>query len=422
MKPGILIFLGLLAAPLARAAEGGAETVLTVWNRPPVARVNERRLWDREAAEFEAKNPKVRIRAIARDYVAQQFVTVMAGGKGPDVVHLWVGGLPTLAKQNFLSPLDDLIKHWDQKDLVPDLFWEPARLGGKTWGVPSDSYFYTLLIRRDLYVAAGLDPERPPANWDELLSAAKKMTRPERSQAGFGFSPKANFFLDFVWQAGGEFFKKGGSGAWEPAFQENQGVAALSFLTEMRFKHGVMQPNPLASEDELKLLFASGKLAMMPGVANQMPDLITRFGMSPADLLIAPLPAGPTGLQASHSGGDYFIINARSEGKKREAAWAYIRHVLSPINQLSRWDQMKKLEMPIFPGAFSVATDLTSRPEFKLVKDALGYARNEPNVENWPRIKDYLETMVLERAFTDGGADLSGLLNDAARVVSGELL
>jgi len=161
---------------------------------------------------------------------------------------------------------------------------------------------------------------------------------------------------------------------------------------------------------------------MMPGVANQMPDLITRFGMRPEDLLIAPLPAGPSGIQASHSGGDYFIINAATTGKKREAAWAYIRHALSPINQLSKWDQMKKLNMPIFPGAFSVATDLTSRPEFKLVKDALGYARNEPSVENWPRIKDYLETMVLEQAFTDADADLSGLLNQAAGVVSGELL
>lgn len=416
-------FASFFAVAFASAVLGAAEPIeLTVWNRPPVARANERLLFDKEAADFEQKNPGVRIKAISRDYIQQQFVTVMAGGKGPDVVHLWVGALPTLAREDFLSPLDDFVKTWDQKDLIPELFWEPARQGGKTWGVPFDSYFYTLLIRRDLYVAAGLDPEHPPANWDELLKAAQKLSIPEKSQSGFGFSPKANFFLDFVWQAGGDFFKKNAQGAWEVTFQQNQGVAALNFLKELRFKYKVMQPNPLASEDELKLLFATGKLAMMPGVANQMPDLITRFGMKPEDLIIAPLPAGPSGLQASHSGGDYFIVNAKTSGAKREAALAYIRHVLSPINQLSKWDQMKKLGMPIFPGAFSVATDLTSRPEFKLVKDALGYARSEPSVENWPRIKDYLETMVLERAFTDEDADLSGLLNEASEVVARELL
>jgi multiple sugar transport system substrate-binding protein len=395
---------------------------LTVWNRPPVARVNERTLWDAEASGFEAQTPGVHVTAIARDYIQQQFVTVMAGGKGPDVVHVWVGALPTLAREGFLAPLDNDVKGWDQKDLIPDLFWEPAQRDGQVWGVPYDSYFYTLLIRRDLFVAAGLDPEHPPATWDELAQDAQKLTIPDKGQSGFGFSPNANYFLDFVWQAGGDFFKKNAAGGWDPAFQENQGVVALNYLTNLRFKAKVMQPNPLASEDELKLLFATGKLAMMPGVANQMPDLITRFGMKPEDLIIAPLPAGPTGIQASHSGGDYFIINASTTGKKREYAWDYIRYVLSPGNQLAKWDQMKKLQMPIFPGAFSVATDLLSMPEFKLVKDALGYARTEPSVENWPRIKDYLETMVLEKAFTDENADLSQLLNDAAQVVSQKLM
>jgi len=156
-----------------------------------------------------------------------------------------------------------------------------------------------------------MDPERPPATWDELRDAAKKLTLPSKGQAGFGFSPDANLFLDFVWQAGGELLRKDGQGKWDVAFQENPGVTALNFLHGLRFQDQVMQPNPLAGDDELKQLFALGKLAMMAGVANQMPDLITRFGMKPEDLILAPLPAGPTGIHASHSGGDYFIITPK---------------------------------------------------------------------------------------------------------------
>ena len=169
-------------------------------------------------------------------------------------------------------------------------------------------------------------------------------------------------------------------------------------------------------------LFAMGQVAMMPGVANQMPELISRYGMKAEDLIIAPLPAGPTGLKASHAGGDYFIINARTEGPARKAAWDYIQHVLSPLNQLAKWDQMKKRQIPIFPGAFSVATNLVNQPEFKLVKDAISYARVEPHVENWPRIKDHLESMVLQRAMTDPDADLPKLLEEAAQVVRESLL
>jgi multiple sugar transport system substrate-binding protein len=412
----------LLACLLSLGALGAEDLELTVWNRPPVARAKEQQLWDQEAHDFESQYPGVHVNAISRDYIQQQFVTVMAGGKGPDVVHIWVGALPTLARQGFLAPLDDEVAHWDQRDSIPDLFWEPARLDGHIWGVPYDSYFYTLLIRKDLFIAAGLDPNHPPANWDELEADAKKLTNPEKGQYGFGFSPRINYFMDFLWQAGGDFFKKDASGGWQTAFQENQGVVALNYLRNLRFKDKVMQPNPLASEDELKLLFATGKLAMMPGVANQMPDLITRFGMRADDLMIAPLPAGPTGIQASHSGGDYFIVNASIDAKKKDLAWEYIRYVLSPINQLAKWNQMKALDMPIFPGAFSVSTDLLNHPEFKLVKDAIGYARTEPSLENWPRVKDYFESMVLEEAFTNENADLSQLLDDAADVVSGKLM
>ena len=75
---------------------------------------------------------------------------------------------------------------------------------------------------------------------------------------------------------------------------------------------------------------------------------------------------------------------------------------------------MKKHRMPIFPGAFSVATRLLNMPEFALVKEALGYARTEPHVADWPLVKDQLDTQVLERVFTDPEADVEEILMEAA--------
>ena len=123
-----------------------------------------------------------------------------------------------------------------------------------------------------------------------------------------------------------------------------------------------------------------------------------------------------------HFLGDYFIINSQSPPGAKKAAWDLVKHLLSPLNQLSRWSRMKQLAMPVFPGAFAVTTDLVDKPEFKLVKDAITYARTEPSVENWPRIRDYLEKMVLERALTEEGADLPGLLRSAAQTVKDSLL
>ena len=413
MHRSLIAFALLSLAPPLAALE------LLVWNQPPEARPAERQLWDEEAADFvqSYKGPKgesVTLRPIARPFIQQQFVSVMASGKGPDVAHIWVGALPTLARQGLLAPLDKEAADWDQRDFIPPVLWEPAKLEGKLYGVPRDSYFYVLLIRKDLFVKAGLDPEHPPLNWDELEAAAKKLTDRKAGIAGFAFTPTAEGFMDFVWQAGGELLRTSADGKVSPAFQENPGITAMSFLRKLRFDDQVMQPNPLASRDELAQLFALGKIGMMMGVPNQMPDLISRYGLKAEDLLLAPLPAGPTGAQATHAGGDYYVVNAQASPERKAAAWAYIRHVLSPINQLRRWTRLNELKVPIFPGAFATTAQLNNLPQFKLVQDSLSVAKSEPYLANWPLIKDHLESNVLQKLFVTKDLDVEGLLKQAA--------
>ena len=228
-----LSLLLALAAPLP-AVE------LVIWNQPPEARPAERALWDEEAADFaqsyrDASGHPISLRTISRPFIQQQFVSVMASGKGPDVAHIWVGALPTLARQGLLAPLDAEANAWDQRDFIPPVLWEPAKLDGKTYGVPRDSYFYVLLIRKDLFVKAGLDPEHPPATWDELAADAKKLTDSKKGIAGFAFTPTAEGFMDFVWQAGGELLHTDADGKVRPAFNENPGITAMSFLRHLRF-------------------------------------------------------------------------------------------------------------------------------------------------------------------------------------------
>jgi ABC-type glycerol-3-phosphate transport system substrate-binding protein len=406
----LLPFVALLLRPASAPA-----VELTVWNQPAEARPAERRLWDEEAAAF-AKAEGVAVRPIARPYIQQQFVSVMASGKGPDVAHIWVGALPTLARQGLLAPMDDEVKAWDQRDFGPPVLWEAATVDGKIYGVPRDSYVYMLLVRRDAWVRAGLDPGQPPADWAALADAARRMSDPAHGISGFGLAPTAEVFMDFVWQAGGELLRTEG-GRTRAAFHENPGITALSFLRGLRFETGVLQPNPLASKDELAQLFALGKVSMLMGIPDQMPDLIRRYGLKADDLLLFPLPAGPTGIHATHAGGDYYVVNAEASPAVRKAAFAYIRSVLSPLNQLRRWSRMKELGIPIFPGAFSTTAQLNNLPEFRLVQDSLAAARPEPYLPNWPLIKDHLETTLLQRLFTEKDADVEGLLRKAAAEV-----
>lgn len=381
---------------------------LTLWNVPPKSLPLDRQIWEETVQQFESENPGIKIDGVEREYQPEEFITVMAGGKGPDLVKVWVGAIQTLANLGFLEPVDSYIQTWSQKDYIKPVLLDSTKVGGHFYGVPADTYFLFLLYRKDLFAAAGLNPEAPPATWDELAAAAQTLTKRDQGQYGLGLVPKTWYFQDFVWQAGGEMTRVENDKV-HSAFFEPPAVQALRFWKDLKWKYKVLQPDPLMPETELLHLFALGKVAMIFGTENLLPALITRYKINPQSFGIAPLPAGPAG-RAAHLGGDVYVINATTSEEKKAAAWKWIEFELSPANQLRKWVRMHQLNMFIFPGDFSSATDIANQPEFKMVKDALETARVEPHVNGWPQVRDLLDEDPLEDIFLDPEADPQQLL------------
>jgi len=388
-------------------------THLVLWDRPPKSLPLDRQIWDETVDRFEEANPDIKVESYERTYQPEEFITVMAGGKGPDLVKVWVGAVQTLANMGFLKPVDDYIQSWSQKDYIKPVLWESTQVGDHTYGVPADTYFLFLLYRKDLFVQAGLNPDTPPANWDQLAAAAKILTRRDQGQYGLGLVPKTWYFQDFVWQAGGDMTKIENNKVVS-AFADPPAVQALSFWKDLRWKYNVLQPDVLNNETELLHLFALGKVAMVFGVADELPALITRYKIKADSFGIAPLPAGPAG-PAAHLGGQIYIINSTSSKDKQDAAWKWIEFELSPANQLWKWKRMHDLNMVIFPGAFSSATDLLNQPEFKMVQDAINTAHFEPHVNGWPQVRDLLDEDPLQEVLLDPDADPAQLLLDYAK-------
>ncbi|HEY5039336.1 MAG TPA: sugar ABC transporter substrate-binding protein, partial [bacterium] len=357
---------------------------------------------------------------VEREYQPEEFITVMAGGKGPDLVKVWAGAIQTLASLDFLQPIDTYIQNWGQRDYIKPVLWESTKVGEHFYGIPADTYFLFLLYRKDLFKQAGLDPEKPPATWDELTQTARTLTHRDQGQYGLGLVPKTWFFQDFVWQAGGEMIRTE-NGKVSAAFSEAPAVVALKFWKDLRWKYNVMQPDVLMQESELQHLFALGKVAMIFGVANQLPALITRYKLDPQSFGIAPLPAGPAG-RAAHLGGDVYVLNASTTQEKKDAAWKWVEFDLSPPNQLWKWQRMHELKMVIFPGAFSSAMDISNIPEFKMVEDAFQTARVEPHVNGWPQVRDLLDESPLQNIFLDSRADPQQLLLNYAKEADRSIL
>ena len=145
-----------------------SETLLTVWNMPPAADSRQRMIWDEEVKGFEANNPGIKVKGISREYKAQEFVSVMASGKGPDVVRIPVSAIPVMSGYGFLYRLNELSDSWKQKNSMPEIMWNGVKAQGDVYGIPYDSYFTTLFYRKDIFEKAGIT--KPPDSWAEIIS------------------------------------------------------------------------------------------------------------------------------------------------------------------------------------------------------------------------------------------------------------
>jgi ABC-type glycerol-3-phosphate transport system substrate-binding protein len=398
------LFAALLFSQ-ASAQDDRAENVLTVWNMPSAADKNQLDVWNSESDTFEKMFPGVKIKGISREYKPQEFVSVMASGKGPDVVHIPITAIPSMAKYGFLAKLNDFTGGWTQKDYMPSIMWESVKVGNDIYGIPYDSYFTTLFYRRDIFDKCGISG--PPKTWQDIIADSDIINKKLPETWGIAIPPDIFYFIDFIWQAGGDVTSGGKINLNNPGV-----IKALKFWNALKFKYNAMPPQDILYDSDIEQLFSAGKIAMMPGVAKRLPVMARRYGLDISQVEIVPLPAGDTGVQAWHAGGEAFIINDTISPEKKKLAFEYIKHRLSPLTQLSRFMRMKELNMIIFPGDFSCATNLINRPEFANVKGLLSYAHAEPTYYKWPMIREDFNRYVLEKIFINRDVDYNQVLFD----------
>lgn len=168
----------------------------------------------------------------------------IAGDISPDVIYVNFRFSDTYIHKGFLKPLDKYIAKMDPKDLarrvppaVKEVCYRKGPDGKKHWySLPTSRLVITLIYRRDLFAKAGLDPDKPPRTWSELMNYAKKLTFPEKGRYGMGWGKgdgSAWNFINLVWSRGGDIVVQNKKGDWEPSFNTPEMVDALYFYCRM---------------------------------------------------------------------------------------------------------------------------------------------------------------------------------------------
>jgi multiple sugar transport system substrate-binding protein len=130
---------------------------------------------------FEADHEGVDVEFVAQPF--DQYYTLIGtaiqNGEGPDLL-MFNGGAQLRDRVDALVPLDDFLASDAAGDALDRLAgWEAFQAEGVTYGVPITIQGIPIYYNKALYAEAGLDPEAPPATWEELAAACEALIAAE---------------------------------------------------------------------------------------------------------------------------------------------------------------------------------------------------------------------------------------------------
>ena len=326
--------------------------------------------------QFEGENPDIHVihtnfpYADYRDKIAAS----VPAGVGPDVATLYYGWMPLWVDSGYLVPLpeDEFPPSMIESEFSPLV--QAGKFDGKYWAIPTAVRTLSLFWNKDLFVAAGLDPEKPPTTLDEFVEYAKKLTKLDANgdyevmgyavemdgQAHhwyreiltrqFGQVPQSEDYRKIQWNA-----SEGGYEAWE---------WLCKFETE--YKTGTNDLFDGATE-----AFYQGRLALhidgsfrLGSLASNAPDL--NFG-------VAPMPIGPSGEMTTFgSFWTHGLTNKAASDPKRLAAAVKFLKFITTDEAMALWvDKVGEL-----PARLEAASDpdLLADPHLGAFAKQLPYA------------------------------------------------
>ncbi len=183
--------VGCLVALASLGLAGSEQKTITVWG---IAFGPDTKGFEALVREFERRNPDLKVRVLsmgAGKMNPQKLMTAIVGDVAPDVVKQDRFSIGEWASRNAFLSLSPLI----ERDRVSDPFcptpeqydpgpWSEAMYQGQVYAIPESAdnrilYYNKGIFRQNANALreAGLDPERAPRTWSELLKYSKVLTQ-----------------------------------------------------------------------------------------------------------------------------------------------------------------------------------------------------------------------------------------------------
>jgi len=157
---------------------GLSKTKIQFWHAMSAERIQ---LIASMAEDFMAQNPDIEVEVqYTGSYVdtLNKLIAAIKAGTPPNVVQVYEIGTRSMIDGEIAVPMQTMIDQdptFDLAAFMPQVL-NYYVVDGKLYSMPFNSSNAILFYNKDMFAAAGLDPENPPTTYEELIAAAKALT------------------------------------------------------------------------------------------------------------------------------------------------------------------------------------------------------------------------------------------------------
>jgi multiple sugar transport system substrate-binding protein len=277
---------------------------------------------------FRATYPNIVLeeQGITYNELLDKFRTALLGNAAPMAIRLQILGGTEFAAKGYLEPLKP-----EDVGYAADDFWPGAMKAvtwdGVTYGIPTNNETMAFIWNADIFKQAGLDPEKPPATWDDVVTYSKTI-KDKLGVSGYGMVAKQNAgntpyrFMPQLWAYGGGVFDEADP---NPTYQEirlnsDASKRALQASYDMYVRDKSVPVSALTNtQADNQAPFISGQLGMVISHPSEYARMLELAGAATgtdkevADKVVANMrygliPTGPDGKRAVVFGGSNIHI------------------------------------------------------------------------------------------------------------------
>lgn len=313
--------------------------------------------------ETNTDNITISMDIMPNDTLQQKLPAAIATDSAPDFV---LFGVENIASYVANDSLEDISDFWETDGVDKSNFLENvidlSYIDGKCYGAPMQYNVQYLYWNKDLFEAAGLDPDTPPTTMDELADYAVKLTDESKNQYGLAL-PTSATYMQFLWANGGDADDTKSN---KNLLDSENNKKTLEWMQDLTVNKKVSPMNITGSDADTML--QAGQIAMYmsgPWQINGLREAGINFG-------IAPCVSGSDGAY-SPAGGCSYVIPKGIEEKKKEAVYKFMKYWLSD-EILKEWSQ--KNGFPVWSKTLLEDADIKNDEVLNSISEATSIGRS----------------------------------------------